>query len=746
LGLCGIIPPPAPVAADGAVFAGLIATLPLKPMYTRLNLATATPKVCPSGQDYLDISNWAIIAGCYAGCKAGDAPDPKGAINCILAQCPPGYSDCASLIGIDLGGILGQRSCGQSSADCIKVQFTGNQNLLAGFQPCNNLPASVSFTLAPSASPSLVPTPEPSSLPTFPYPTPKPSSAPTNAPIANPTVNPTLAPTTAPTNAPIANPTFKPSANPSYVPTPQPSAAPIANPTLSPTASPTLAPTPPLPLLFGAGNMLQTGSTSAGGLNFLDRQSVFCANTAFPLNGFQGYNDNGNNFNYKYWCAQTAQVPARTYTVSTSWQSQGDESLIYLDRNPVSCNAQTDFIAGFKMSTQYNPNNYMYTYTCNSYPTQNFACTNYATSPNAEGNSIVYLDRQNVQCPNNMALQSFKVINDGNSNINYAFTCCQMLNQPTLAPISNPTLAPTFKPTSAPIANPTSAPIANPTNKPIANPTSNPISNPTLAPTFKPSAIPSFKPSPIPTFKPSANPTPEPTFEPTFAPTFQPSVPPTPVPSKTPIANPTFFPTPEPSFAPTNPPIPDQTALPTMEPIASPTVAPSAEPTLYPTFSPTPEPTFGLKYQKPSDNLAFCIGTWVLGKDKELKVPAGCSIIATNALEEMVPGGTSYILHVCINAAAGPVKLAQKDLLALGFIVDGKSTISTIYPGENVAINFYDGVNFNGHSTMYSTYDGSLVHKVYPGKPVTNANDNVNSLTLTSTSTADVPSSCAHLQ
>jgi len=183
-----------------------------------------------------------------------------------------------------------------------------------------------------------------------------------------------------------------------------------------------------------------------------------------------------------------------------------------------------------------------------------------------------------------------------------------------------------------------------------------------------------------------------------------------------------------------------------MEPIASPTVAPSAEPTLYPTFSPTPEPTLGLKFQSPSDNLSFCIGTWVLGKDKELNVPAGCSIIATNALEEMVPGGTSYILHVCINSATGPVKLGQKDLLSLGFIVDGKSTISTIYPGEDVSINFFDGVNFNGHSTMYSTYDGSLVHKVYPGKPVTNANDNVNSLVLTSTSTADVPKSCAHLQ
>ena len=397
LNVCGLIPPSLPVAADGTAFTGLIKTFPLKPSYTRLNLATATPNVCPSGQSYLSILDWAVIPGCYAGCNAGDMPDPKGAINCILANCPPGYSDCASLIGIDLGGLLGQRSCGATKDDCVKVQFTGNQNLMAGFQACNNLPATVSFTYVPTASPTLAPSAAPSASPTFPYPTPSPTATPTNAPIANPTTNPTLAPTTAPTNAPIANPTTKPTANPSFAPTPQPSAAPIANPTLSPTAKPSLAPTAPLPVLFGASGQYQTGSTGSGGLNFLDRQSVACSNTNFPLNGFLGYNDNWNNFNYKYWCAQTAQQPTSTYTVSTSWQSQGDEQLIYLDRNPVACNSQTDFISGFSMQTQYNPNNYKYTYTCNSYANSRFQCSQYSTSPNSEGNNIVYLDRQNVQ-------------------------------------------------------------------------------------------------------------------------------------------------------------------------------------------------------------------------------------------------------------------------------------------------------------------------------------------------------------
>jgi len=464
------------------------------------------------------------------------------------------------------------------------------------------------------------------------------------------------------------------------------------------------------------------------------------------LNGFLGYNDNWNNFNYKYWCAQTAQQPTSTYTVSTSWQSQGDEELIYLDRNPVSCNSQTDFISGFSMQTQYNPNNYKYTYTCNSYANSLFQCSQYSTSPNSEGNNIVYLDRQNVQCPANAALQSFKVINDGNAMINYAFTCCQMIPNPTNAPVANPTLSPTASPTKAPIANPTSAPVANPTSAPIANPTAAPIANPTLKPTFKPTAFPSFKPTPVPsqepTYEPSANPTPVPTFEPTFKPSAAPIA----FPTKSPIANPTFFPTPEPSFAPTNPPIPDPTPLPTLAPIANPTLEPTAVPTPWPTFEPTSEPTLPLKYQKVNDNMAICTGTWVLGKSKELNIPAGCSILATNALEEMAPGGTSYIVHVCLKSAAGPLKLGQSDLKSLGFIVDGKSTISTIFPGKSVSIQFFDGANFNGASSTYTTYDGSLVHKVYPGKPVTNANDNVNSVIFTSSSADDLITSCAHLQ
>ena len=580
------------------------------------------PTVCPNGQSFLGLLDWALLPGCYKNCNSGTFPDPKGAINCI-APCAEGYTDCAQLLGLDLGGLLGKRSCGQSKDDCIKVQFSGNQNLVGGFASCDSLPVTVPFTLAP-------------------------------------TLAPTYAPTTAfPTNEPVANPT------------------------LAPSAVPTQKPTVFIPLYFGADNQEQTSNTASGGLNFLDRQSISC--NKYPLNEFAGFNPGNNQFSYKYTCALTQQVPTSTYTVSTSWQAQGDENLIYLDRNPVSCNAQTDYITGFSMQTRYNPNLYQFTYTCASYSNLNVQCNNYATNPNAQGNNIIYLDRQNVDCPNNQALQAFRLINAGGGNVDYQFTCCNFIPFPTNSPIANPTLVPS----------------AVPTGKPVANPT--------FEPTLEPSASPTFYPTEVPISLPTLQPTPLPTDEPTFAP----------------IATPT--------------------ALPTAEPTPSPSFKPTLEPTVVPTFVPTEAPTIPLRFQKVSNNVIMCTGTWMKGKDT-LTLTPGCGLISVNALEEMNAGDTSEIVHVCTNSNT-PLKLTQSMLTDLLLIdSNGKSLISDIYPGSNFKFQYFSGANFDGASTIYSTHDGSLVHKVYPTTPVVDANDNVYSVIATSSYTGPLPTSCKALQ
>jgi len=452
LNVCGLNMPPIPSGFSG------LPLDPIKGSYDRSdNNIVAT--VCPSGQSYLTIANWAVIPGCYSACKPGDMPDPKGAINCI-APCSAGYTDCAQLLGFDLGGILGQRSCGLTKDDCVKVQFTGNQNLLAGFAPCTTLPVIVPFTLSPTATP-------------------------------------TLAPTAAPTFVPTAPPTFAPS----FLPTRQPSAL--------PTLQPTQGPTP--------------------------KKSV--------------------------------------------------------------------------------------------------------------------------------------------------------------SPTVNPTFAPTF------------------------------------APTFIPTQEPSFEPTAAPTFAPTVVPSLAPTVSPTF------------YPSERPIASPTFFPTPEPTAEPSFQPIANPTVLPTGFPIANPTFKPSLEPTVVPTFVPTEEPTMAMRYQKVSDSMILCLGTWMKGKST-LSMTAGCGLLSVNALEEMNPGDTSYIVHVCSNSAT-PVKLTQSMLTDLQLIgPDGKSTISDVFPGADFKFQYFSGPNFNGETTVYPTYDGSLVHKVYPSNPVVKANDNVYSVIATSTYSGPLPTSC----
>ena len=207
---------------------------------------------------------------------------------------------------------------------------------------------------------------------------------------------------------------------------------------------------------------------------------------------------------------------------------------------------------------------------------------------------------------------------------------------------------------------------------------------------------------------------------------------------------PTFEPSPKPTSEPTFQPIATPTAIPTAEPTPSPSFKPTLEPTTAPSFVPTEAPTIPLRFQKVSNNVIMCTGTWMKGKSS-LALTPGCGLISVNALEEMNAGDTSVIVHICTNSNA-PLKLTQSMLTDLMLIdSNGKSLISDIYPGSNFKFQYFSGANFDGQSTVYTTYDGSLVQKVYT-HPETNANDNVYSIIATSSYSGALPTTCHGLQ
>jgi len=348
---------------------------------------------------------------------------------------------------------------------------------------------------------------------------------------------------------------------------------------------------------------------------YLDRHNLDCDGNAIKQFIFQGGR-------YNYQCAQSLggqRIGAWGY--NTGDQSAG--GVIYLDRQRVWCPDNT-FLTQFKGAAwNYWGLHFTYNFVCSQYPSvARIDCYDDYTWWNDPGNNIIYLDRHNVQCPDNYALKGFEgqTSNCGwyCTQFRYHFKCCSAISsEPTAFPIAFPTTAPIAKPTEqptlAPIASPTKAPVALPTNQPVADPTyapslapiasptktptdapiANPTVNPTLKPTEQPVATPTLQPVASPTLVPSVQPTEKPflIIAPTPIPIASPTLAPTLLPSAKPIANPTQQPTLEPSAKPSVEPTHEPTKEPTLTPTASPTQEPTKEPTLHPISEPTLEPT-----------------------------------------------------------------------------------------------------------------------------------------------------------
>ena len=262
--------------------------------------------------------------------------------------------------------------------------------------------------------------------------------------------------------------------------------------------------------------------------------------------------------------------------------------------------------------TQYYGQSFYYWY--GDYFTYNYVCGYYNVNPNTiqcndyytgwndpgPGNTIIYLDRHDVNCPNGAALNGFEGMTS-NSRFQYHYRCCSAMSpSPTPRPVANPTpvpiAKPTLNPTLAPIASPTLAPSAKPTLQPtsfpVAVPTLNPTLNPTLAPTKAPISNPTEAPTMKPTFRPTYQPTSEPIANPTKEPTLEPTGVPHTGPTKEPIPNPTQEPSAEPTDAPIARPTHKPTEKPTVKPSREPSALPTETPTLSPTFEPTAEPSY----------------------------------------------------------------------------------------------------------------------------------------------------------
>ena len=100
-----------------------------------------------------------------------------------------------------------------------------------------------------------------------------------------------------------------------------------------------------------------------------------------------------------------------------------DHNLIYYDRQKVFCDE------GHLLTNLYGRNNngnFGFGFDCVKFDVEAMECKEYFTNYNeATDKSIVYLDRHDVKCPDDQAMQGFEGQSQ-NGQLRYAYTCCQL--------------------------------------------------------------------------------------------------------------------------------------------------------------------------------------------------------------------------------------------------------------------------------------------------------------------------------
>ena len=179
----------------------------------------------------------------------------------------------------------------------------------------------------------------------------------------------------------------------------------------------TLAPVPNLKNPTDANTGLNEGS---GKVHYLDRPVLDCGNEKV-INQFNLHRE-GDKFRYNYKCSTGGAPFTGILSKNTPYNENNSGYVQYLDRHDVKCDDDS-FLSYFRLLT--GPNSTMrYDYRC-SKTDKPLTCRSLSTPQNERGDTY-YLDRHNIKCEDNEALQRFKMETPGGDKIAYNYTCCKV--------------------------------------------------------------------------------------------------------------------------------------------------------------------------------------------------------------------------------------------------------------------------------------------------------------------------------
>jgi hypothetical protein len=134
---------------------------------------------------------------------------------------------------------------------------------------------------------------------------------------------------------------------------------------------------------------------------------------------------NPNQVRYKYRYCQLGGSGCTTRKVNNGFTIDGQGSVVYLDRQYVSC-ISNGFINDYWSTRNSGHDRYRYEYYCCE-TRRSLSCYDSSTSYTDEGNRTnFYLDRQTASCNSGYFLQSFRLKrNSANNRMRYDIRCCR---------------------------------------------------------------------------------------------------------------------------------------------------------------------------------------------------------------------------------------------------------------------------------------------------------------------------------
>lgn len=161
---------------------------------------------------------------------------------------------------------------------------------------------------------------------------------------------------------------------------------------------------------------------------YLDRHSLYCPDHqvlgGMGMSDFRLTRPTHNTIEYKYRCCDLPNDGAvtRHWTGRNDDGRRSDRSTIYLDRHSLDCGSNK-VIKSFKLFRPRH-NQIEYEYECVQHSTAQ--CSSYTTPANAEGRSIIYLDRHHVDCPETSKpfLRYARLYRPRHDQIAYRYECC----------------------------------------------------------------------------------------------------------------------------------------------------------------------------------------------------------------------------------------------------------------------------------------------------------------------------------